>query len=57
MSMGMGIKTTEALLIFLLKKKTIDFNQFKEKINYYNKIKMLKPEIFQFIIKEAEKYK
>lgn len=54
---GVQVKTTETLLLILLKKKNLDFLTFIEKMNDLNKVKMLKPEIFQLILKEAEKYK
>lgn len=54
---GIRVKTTETLLILLLKKKLIDFKLFMEKIIELNKIKTLKPEVFQFILNEARRYK
>ena len=54
---GLQVKTTETLLILLLKERLLDFMLFVEKMNDLNIIKTLKPEVFQIIMKEAEKYK
>ncbi|MHA1230111.1 MAG: hypothetical protein ACTSRP_05365 [Candidatus Helarchaeota archaeon] len=54
---NVSVKTSEVLLIDLLKRKIISYDEFKCKLNELNKIKTLKPDIFQFILKEGEKYK
>ena len=57
LNFGLKVKTTETLLLYLLKEKKINFIQFKEKLNNLNQIKTLKPEVYSFILKEGVKYK
>ncbi|MHA1785034.1 MAG: hypothetical protein ACTSVE_07525 [Candidatus Helarchaeota archaeon] len=54
---GIQVKTSEILLIELLKDGIINYKTFKEKIHELQTIKILKPNLFQFILKEGEKYK
>ncbi len=57
LNFGIKVKTTETLLLYLLKEKKINFIQFKKKLNNLNQIKTLKPEVYSFILKEGVKYK
>jgi len=51
------VKTSELLLLLLLEKKVITYNEFKGKLNELNMIKTLKPKVLEIVLKEAEKFK
>ncbi|MHC1591867.1 MAG: hypothetical protein ACXQS8_07265, partial [Candidatus Helarchaeales archaeon] len=54
---GLKVKTTEILLFDLLKEKIISHKMFKEKLFELQKIKTLKPDVFQFLLMESDKWK